>query len=251
MAARSKRITSRGALLVVDVSLVDRVWSAMPASGALEIVRNPSAARPTDASPVPGVPEPADAAGLDVALRAFTSKKLFDRPLDENLRAKRALGIPWKWITAIPNARDEARADERLLRWAEVTRVPGLSAGDVMVIGSCVEGAMVGAGELNDSFARFGTDAFADSLLAMSLGAGDVQARLAAAWDGDLAPLLAMAGVDDEPELATMAATRLQEIRDVIAFARRAGLSVLPSNEALWSGRLASRAAARSPLPRS
>ena len=155
--AKAKRITSRGALVVADIALVDRLWSAVPSREAIAMVTKPPPAGPADA---PGAREPFDATGLDVALSALTRKKTLDLPLAQALAAKRALGIPWRWLTAIPGAKEEARADERLLRWAEVTRLPDFGSSDVIVVASAVEGAMVGATEYHEACQRFGSQGY-------------------------------------------------------------------------------------------
>src|SRR3954468_16273592 len=159
--AKTKRITSRGALLAVDVAAVDRLWKDVPAEEAINAVQREAR---VVTSAIPGTPEPVSSSGLDQALRAFTTKKTLGVPLREALRSRRSAGIPWRWISKPPARRDETRADERMLRWAEVTRLPDISAGDIIVVSSAVEKTMIGATDVKDAFSRWGTDAFATAL---------------------------------------------------------------------------------------
>ncbi len=238
--ARTRRITQRGALLAVDLALIDRVWTGMPARDAIALVTRPAPI--TQSTAMPGTPEPAVSTGLDAALAAFAQPKTLDLPLASALRAKRALGIPWRWITSIPGERDETRADERLLRWAEATRLPEISTGDVIVVSSAVERTMIGASEVRDAFSRWSAPAFTRAL--ETLADGDVTAILVDAWD-DAAPLMAVTGVDDEESLWNLARTRLAEVREFARFARDNSLSLLPWTEEIAASFLRDRAAAR------
>ena len=238
--ARTRRITQRGALLAVDLALVDRVWIGMPARDAIALVTRPAAIRPPAA--LPGTPEPAVLAGLDAALAAFAQPKTLDLPLASALRAKRALGIPWRWITSIPGDRDETRADERLMRWAEATRLPEISTGDVIVVSSAVERTMIGASEVRDAFSRWSNPAFTSAL--ETIAADEVVEILVEAWD-DAAPLMAVAGVDDEESLWNLARTRLAEVLEFTRFARDNSLALLPWTEEIGASFLRERAAAR------
>src|SRR5437764_820455 len=98
----------------------------MPASDAIAKVADGSLA-PAPPAGVPGARVAHETKGLDVALRGLTVKKLLDRPLVENLRAKRALKAPWRWLTAIPDAKEEQRIDDRLHKLAEWTRLADLT----------------------------------------------------------------------------------------------------------------------------
>lgn len=243
MAKKSKKITSRGALLVVDLEAADRAWSALPAREVIEGLRAGTLAPRAPASPPPAPPGEKRTKGLDVALAAFSMKKLLDRPLAENLRAKRALGAPWRWFSRAPDEKEEMRTDDRLLGWAEVSRVEDLSADEVLAITSAVEREMVGAAEVKDAFGRWGTKEFAAKLAA--LRDEDIGAALGEAWGGDLAPLLAALGHDDEESLLAAVRTRIGELRAALAFAAAERYAVLPRLEERWSELLASRAAAR------
>lgn len=238
--ARTRRITQRGALLAVDLALVDRVWTGMPARDAIALVTRP-APIPRSAA-MPGTPEPAVLTGLDATLAAFAQSKTLDLPLASALRAKRALGIPWRWLTSIPGDRDETRADERLMRWAEATRLPEISTGDVIVVSSAVERTMIGASEVRDAFSRWSTAAFTSALEAIA--ADDVTEILIEAWD-DAEPLMAVAGVDDEESLWNLARTRLSEVRTFARFARENSLALIPWTEEIGASFLRGRAAAR------
>lgn len=240
---KSKRITSRGALLVLDLEAVDRVWNVLPAKQVLEGLRAGTLVPrpPLSAPPAPSAEKRTK--GLDVALAAFGMKRLLDRPLAENLRTKRALGFPWKWLSRAPDAKEEMRTDDRLLRWAEVCRVPDLTADEVLAISSAVEHEMIGAAEVKDAFARWGAPEFAANLDA--LAEGDVAAALDEAWDGDLAPLLAALGYDDEAALLAAVQARITEVRAALRFASVERYAVLPYLEERWGELLAGRAAAR------
>lgn len=238
--AKTRRITHRGALLAVDLALVDRVWTGMPAREAIALVTRP-APIPQPAA-VPGTPEPPVLIGLDAALGAFVQSKTLDLPLASALRAKRALGIPWRWITSIPGGREETRADERLMHWAETTRLPEISTGDVIVVSSAVERTMIGASEVRDAFSRWSTVAFTSAL--ESIAPEDVTGILLDAWD-DAAPLMAVAGVDDEEALWILARTRLAEVLAFTRFARANSLALLPWTEEIGASFLRERAAAR------
>ena len=235
--AKAKRITSRGALLAVDVAAVDRLWMSVPAREAIAAVTKTRDA----ATNVPGVPEPAVSTGLDAALRAFTTKKTLERPLVEALRSRRAIGIPWKWLSKPPSIREEARADERMLRWAEATRLPDISTGDVIVVSSAVERTMIGATDVKDAFSRWGTEAFASALESTP---DDAREILLDAWD-DAAPLLAVTGQDDEEALWALARARLTDIRSFVRFARTGSLAILPWSPEIFPAFLEGRAVRR------
>lgn len=237
--AKSRRISSRGALAVTDLALVDRLWTAMPAAEAIALVARPAPiARP---EAVPGEPAPIDTKGLEVALEAFTTRRTLARPLAEALASKRATGIPWRWLTSIPSERDETRADERLLRWAEVTRVPEIDAGDVVLVTSAVERTMIGATEANEAFARWSSDAFVRSLEDTP---DDLSEILLEAWDAP-EPLMALVGVDEPDELWRLAAERVGAVREVARFARERSLALVPESPETLPAFLRARAAAR------
>lgn len=240
--AKKPKIATRGALIVLDLAAVDCVWSGMPAREAVEGIRTGSLAPRIPSRPAPAPAAERPARGLDVALAAFTSRALQDCTLAESLRAKRALGIPWRWLTHVPDAREEARTDERLLRWAEVGRVADLTADEILAVTSAAEREMAGAAEVKAAFARWATPAFAEKLA--ELRDEDVPAALVEAWD-DTAPLLALLGHDDEAELFAAVGARVSEVRAMLAFAKAEGLDVLPFLRGPFDELLAARAAAR------
>ena len=242
MSGKKLKITSRGALLVVDVAAVDRVWSGMSARDAIEGIRAGTLAPRTPSRAPPAPPGEKKLTGLDVALRQCAMKKLADRPLTENLRAKRALGIPWRWLSRAPDRDEERRIDDRLVRWAEIARVHDLTADEILAITSAAERTMIGAAEVKDAFARWGTPAFGDAILA--LRDDEVPEILVDAW-GDAAPLLAVMGFDEEDELWAAIRRRLDEVRAAITFAREERLAVLPWLKERWNDFLDTRAAAR------
>lgn len=244
MAKKPKiRITSRGALLVVDLEAADRLWTGMPAREVVDGIRAATLAPRAPSRPAPFPAEEKKTKGLDVALAAFTTKKLLEKPLAEGLRAKRALGRPWRWFSPAPDAKEEMRTDERVLRWAEIARVPDLSFDEILAISSAVEREMVGASEVKEAFARWGSKEFAAA--ATTLPDADLAEGLREAWDGDLAPLLAASGFDEEPELLAAVTARFHDVRDALAFAAAERFAVIPFLREPFDAWLAERARAR------
>lgn len=243
MAKKSKlKITTRGALLVVDREAVDRAWAALPAKDVIGGLRAGTLAPRAPSRAPPAPPAEKKTTGLDVALAAFTTKKALDRPLAEGLRAKRALGIPWRWLSRAPDVKEEMRTDERLLRWAEIARVPEITADEILALTSAVEREMVGASEVKSAFARWATAEFAAKVAA--LDAASLRDALTEAWD-DLAPLLAALGYDEEPELIAAIAARLAVVKATLSFAATEGYVVIPFLRGPWEEWLAERARAR------
>lgn len=227
-----------GHLLVVDLARVDRAWTDVPAMETIERVRNGTFAPAID-PPLPGQPLPADPTGLDVALAELATKKLLGHPLAEALRMRRnARGLS-KWFSSPPESKDEQRADERLLRLAEATRLPGLTADEVMAVTSVVERQMVGSKEVRAAFERWREPAFADALLALKTG--ELPARVDDAWDGP-APLMAAMSIDDEPALFARLGALVASVREVVAFARDRGLALVPWTKETGSAWLQRRA---------
>lgn len=243
MPKKSVKITSRGALLVVDLEAVDRVWTGMPAREVIDGIRAGTLAPRTPSKSPPFPPAEKKLVGLDVALASFTTKGFLDKPLAEGLVAKRALGIPWRWFSPAPEAREETRTDERLLTWAEIARVPDLSFDEILAISSAVEREMVGASEVKEAFARWSSREFA--AVATTLPDVELAARLREAWDGDLAPLLAALGYDEEPELLAAVIARFHQVRAAIAFATTERYPVVPFLREPFDAWLAERARAR------
>ena len=68
---------------------------------------------------VEGTLKPDPPEGLEVALRTMVGSKTADLPLMDNIRAKRALKIPWRWFTKVPDVADERRADSRFI-WPSI-----------------------------------------------------------------------------------------------------------------------------------
>ena len=243
MAKKAKiKITSRGALLVVDRESVDRAWTALPAREVIDGLRAGKLAPRPPSRPPPAPPAEKKTTGLDVALSSFTTKKALDRPLAAGLRAKRALGIPWRWLSRAPDVKEEMRTDERLLRWAEIARVPDITADEILAITSAVDREMVGASEVKQAFARWATPEFAAR--AGALDQGSLSEALVEAWD-DLAPLLAALGYDEEPELIAAVGVRLAQVKAVLAFAASERYAVIPFLRGPWEEWLGERARAR------
>lgn len=240
--AKKVKITSRGALLAVDLDAADRAWSQLPAREVITGIRSGALAPRAPSSPPPFPPAEKKTAGLDVALGALTTKKMMERPLADGLKAKRSLGIPWKWLSRAPDSKEEMRTDERLLRWAEISRVADLTADEILAITSAVEREMIGASEVRTAFARWGTPEFAAKVAA--LPDADLADALQEAW-GDLAPLLAALGYDEEPELLAGVGARLRDVRALLAFASAEKYAVLPFLREPWDAWLAQRASAR------
>lgn len=241
--AKKPKITTRGALLAVDVDAVDRVWTSLPAKDVIAGIRGGTLSpRPPSSGAAPFPPAEKKTAGLDVALAALTTKKTMDRPLAEGLKAKRALGIPWRWLSRAPDVKEEMRTDERLLRWAEISRVAEITADEILAVTSAVEREMVGASEVKAAFARWSTPEFAAKAAALAEAA--LADALVDAWD-DLAPLLAALGYDEEPEMLAAIAARLRDVKALLAFAAAERYSVLPFLREPWDAWLQERAAAR------
>lgn len=240
--AKKIKITTRGALLVLDREAVDRAWTTLPAREVIDGFRAGTLA-PREPSRTPPAP-PADKknAGLDIALAAFTTTKALDRPLVEGLRAKRALGAPWRWFSRAPDVKEEMRTDERLLRWAEIARVPDITADEILALTSAIEREMVGASEVKQAFARWATPGFAQRAAALDVGA--LPEALTEAWD-DLSPLLAALGFDEEPELIDAIGARLTAVKATLAFAAAEGYAVIPFLRGPWEEWLGERARAR------
>ena len=235
----SREPFGKASLLVVDVALVDRIWSAMPAMEAIARVAAGPVAAIADA---PGLRADHELKGLDVALRDFTTKKLAaTQPLVANLRAKRALTGWRRWFTTIPDAKEEQRVDDRLHKLAEVTRLAELAPEEIMTVGSIATGEMVGAAEVGEMLARL--PALGRELEAAR--AKDARAALLEAWDDDLDPLLAATGADDEAALVAAAAKRVGEIAAIVAFAAARSLTVLPWSAKGWPAYLQERARTR------
>ena len=241
--AKKPKITTRGALLVVDLEAVDRAWGVLPAREVVDGLRTGALApRPPRHEP-PMPPAEKKTQGLDVALAGFTSRKLLDRPIAEGLRAKRALGAPWRWFARVPDEKEERRADERLLRWAEIARVPELTADEILAVTSAVEREMIGASEVKVAFGRWGSPEFAARI--ERLADADVPAALSEAWSNDLAPLLAALGYDEEEELFAAVRARVTQVRALHAFAKAEGYPVIPYLKDRWDELLAERARSR------
>lgn len=240
------KITTRGALLVVDREAVDRAWAALPAREVIDGLRAGTLAPRQPSRPPPAPPAEKTTAGLDIALAAFTTKKALDRPLVEGLRAKRALGIPWRWLSRAPDVKEEMRTDERLLRWAEIARVTDITADEILALTSAAEREMVGAAEVKPAFARWSTPDFAARVAALDVGS--LPNALTEAWD-DLAPLLAALGYDEESELIAAVGARLTEVKAVLAFAAAERYAVIPFLRGPWEEWLAERAKRRAAPP--
>ncbi len=243
MSARRPALLAKGSLRVVDLESVDRAWRTEPVSALLRrLSEKAPLARPI-AGPVPGRPAAAELAGLDVAVESLSRRSLRGRPLAENLRALRGRGAPWRWFSRTPDERDETAVDDRLIRWAEVTRLPELTPDEILAVASAVEGTMIGASEVREAFERWGSDRFAGALESTSdEAAADALRR---AWDDDLAPLLQALGFDEEGELMAAVGARLREVRELVRFARAHGLAVVPWTKDRWPRVLADRARAR------
>ena len=230
-----------GQLLVVDLTRVDRAWTEVPALEIIERVRSGTFAPAIEGS-VPGEPSVFDATGLDLALAELASKKLLGHPLAESLRLRRAARGLSKWFSSPPESKDEQRADERLLRLAEVTRLRDLTADEVMAVTSVVERQMVGSKEVRTAFERWSEPSFADALLAVN--AGDLVTRVHDAWDST-APLMAAMSIDDEEELFLRLGSLIVRVRDVVSFARERGFAVIPWTKETGSAWLQRRAGLR------
>lgn len=233
-----------GALLAVDVGWVDRLWSEMPAREVLEGIAGRSLRPKQPTSDTPGETQEADFTGLDVAVRAFTSKKHLDRPLVENVQAKRALGVPWKWFAYVPDPAEERRLDSRLLKIAEVTRVPSLSAADILAVTSVVEQDMVGADEAPQAFARWSSSEFAERLEKTSTERTHVERTLMEAW-GSSEPLLAALEVEDENALWDNVHDTLERVIALTRFARDQSLKIVPRTKTHWKQWLQERSQQR------
>ena len=181
--------------------------------------------------------------GLDYMLSSLTLAKLSEKPLAENLRARRALGIPWKWMTPPPDDRTETRVDERLLRLAEVAVLPDLAADDVIAVTSLARRDMVGAKEVREAFDSWAEASFPESL--ESVDEAEIDAIVEEAW-GAPEPLMAAIGVDDEAELHAALVKKLSAVREIARLARSRGAALLPWTKEKAAEWLAARARARS-----
>lgn len=232
-------IFTGGSLRFVNLGFVDQIWHEMPAGEVLSGLGQGTLMPPKPTQPIPAQPQTKTVEGLHVALGAMTLRKCLDQPLTQNLAAKRELAIPWKWFSHIPDLRDETRADDRLIQMAEVTRIPTLTAAEIMAVSSVVNRRMVGADDVKQDFLTWGSDRFQELLI--DAKDSDVSAVIQDTW-GDLVPLLAALELESEGELVATVNDTLTTLRATVIFARKNTMDVIPYTKESWQQMLKGRA---------